>query len=229
MNTEWPDISVLIPTYNRAEIVHAAIVQFDRNALYPGKFVFYVGIDGDDDTKEKLEGSIYANEIVCLNGPRKTTGIGNLGANLNMLISSAKSDILFQMDDDHILVRKLDLAPHVYRLMSDPKSGWVRLMWIGGHKYTATLDGAYWVVDWNSPEVYITSNRPHLKRKDFHLYYGMYPEGLKLGQTEEEFSHQCIDVAKADGGVGPHVLIPLGVRTEDSWDHIGHSWQLQGE
>jgi len=229
MSIEWPDISVLIPTYNRADIVHTAVVQFMRNIVYPGKLIFYIGIDGDDNTREVLE-SITGANIVCLDGPRRQSGIGSLGANLNMLISSAKSDFLFQMDDDHILIRKMSLAQHVERLVSDqPRSGWIRLMWIGGHKYTATLDGAYWVVDWNSAEVYITSNRPHLKRKDFHSYYGMYPEGLKLGQTEEWFCHQCIDMAKADGSVGPHVLIPLGVRTEDSWDHIGHSWQLQGE
>lgn len=140
------------------------------------------------------------------------------------------------MDDDHWLVKELDITPHVKKLMEDETAGAIRLMGIGGHRYTATLDGLYWRIDWNSAEVYIASNRPHLKSiSRFHGAYGLYPEGKKLGLTEEMFCHICIDVAKTTlerRWPTVDVLIPLDVATESGWQHNEHhgavSWQARG-
>jgi hypothetical protein len=158
-----------------------------------------------------------------------------LGANLNMLLGKAcafKTDLVIQMDDDHILLKELDITPHVRKLLEDETAGAIRLMHVAGHKYRANLDGSYWRIDWESPEVYIASNRPHLKHVSrFHGIYGYYPEGLRLGLTEESFCHTCIDLHRQRterGMTSPDVLIPLDVQTESGWDHIGHSWQMEG-
>jgi len=159
--------------------------------------------------------------------PRK-----GLGANLNWLLQNCGTDYVIQMDDDHILLKELDITPHVRKLMEDETAGVVRLMHVAGHRYRANLEGSYWRIDWESPEVYIASNRPHLKHVSrFHGVYGYYPEGLKLGLTEESFCHTCIDLhrQRAERGMtSPDVLIPLDVQTESGWDHIGHSWQMEG-
>lgn len=163
-----------------------------------------------------------------------------LGGNLNRLLQRATDqgiDLVIQMDDDHWLVQPLDITQHVKKLMEDPSAGAIRLMGIGGHSYTATLGrDLYWRISWESAEVYIASNRPHLKSiSRFHGEYGFYPGGELLGVTEEKFCHQCIDTAKLrllQGFSTVDVLIPLDVATESGWQHNEHhgavSWQAKG-
>ena len=224
---EHPPIAVLIPTYNRAATVAAAVKGFRTHAAthYPGKVTFYVGCDGDDETPSVFTG--VDDVVVFDNG----TPLG-LGANLNMLISSTTEPVLFQMDDDHILKQEIDLTSHVHALYDNEKIGWIRLYGVGFHKYVAHLDGHYWIVRWDSPELYINSMRPHIKLRAWHAKYGMYPEGVRLGQTEEQFCHQCKNIGVKDvanWSSSMHVAIPLIGDTENSWDHVGSSWQAKGK
>jgi hypothetical protein len=50
---------------------------------------------------------------------------------------------MMQMDDDHILKAPLDLCPHVKELVEHDDAGWIRLMGIGNHSYTANLRQQY--------------------------------------------------------------------------------------
>ena len=208
-----PDIAVLIPTYNRPDVLAHTVQLLQRHLIYDGTIRYYIG--NDSDTPQDVP------HAVNLIGPRN-----GLGANLNMLLSFTSEAFILQMDDDHWLLKPLDLNPHVKKLHTDANAGWVRLMGIGAHKYIGRLDESYWRVSWESPELYIPSNRPHLKHRRFHQCYGLYPEGYKLGETEDNFCHQCKDHWRKHGG--PDVLVPLDVATESSWDHVGDSWQLRG-
>jgi hypothetical protein len=147
------------------------------------------------------------------------------------LIDIAPSDYLIQMDDDHHLIEPLNLTPHVEKLMKDERAGWVRLMGIAGHNYRLRMDmqpfAHYLIVDWDSPELYVTSNRPHIKKREFVKRYGLYPEGMKLGQTEESYCHQTKAAALKDANP-LRVLVPLDVHTESAWAHVGDSWQGKG-
>ncbi len=51
MTEKWPSIAILIPTYNRPEIVVKCIASLGSNLIYnyPGSIHFYVSIDGDVD------------------------------------------------------------------------------------------------------------------------------------------------------------------------------------
>jgi hypothetical protein len=158
---------------------------------------------------------------------------------LNSLMKEAQRqgiDYVITQDDDHWLCLPLDITKHVKKLMDDTTAGAIRLMGIGGHHYRANLDGLYWRLDWLGPELYICSNRPHLKSiSRFHGEYGFYPEGQKLGKTEEDFCHNCIDKATLNlvqGNSTVDVLVPLDVLTESSWQHNEHhgaiSWQAKG-
>jgi len=146
-----------------------------------------------------------------------------------MLIEAA-GDIMMQMDDDHHLHQDIDLKPHVKKLLEDEEASWIRLMGTAFHSFTATLRGKYWYIDWKSAgdySLYITSNRPHIKHRRFHDFFGKYPVNLSLGETEEAFCHQCRNTAAKLVGIDvkiaiPHVLIPL---IEYAWDHVGQSWQ----
>jgi hypothetical protein len=100
-------------------------------------------------------------------------------------------------------------------------------MHIGGHHYCACLENHFWRILWESYELYITSNRPHLKRRRFHEFFGYYPENLSLGMTEETFCHHCHEVAR-DRPNPLNVYIPLDLPTESGWQHVGQSWQEKG-
>lgn len=230
----WPGVSILIPTYNRTQIVADTVSRLAQMLVYPGALTFWLGVDNDKEDAAQVKSYVekFSGATVnALNGPRRTNKRinGYLGANLNMLLkASTKDNILMQMDDDHRLLRKLDICEHVEKLVTDATCGWIRLMGVGFHNYCGCLEGRYWRVKWDSAELYIPSNRPHIKHRRFHNHYGLYPEGLKLGETEERFCHQCKDIALSTK-TGPSVLVPLDVMTESSWDHIGTSFQMQGE
>lgn len=215
--SDWPVVSVLIPTYNRPVIVQTAVDRLRQNLQYAGELEIIVGNDGEP---------IAVQGAQLIDEPS-----GSLGANLNRLINAANGDLLFQMDDDHWLIEPLDLTPHVEKLMIDPCAGWIRLMGVAGHNYRLRMDmlpySKYLIVEWTSPETYITSNRPHLKKREFHTRYGFYGVGLKLGQTEESFCMQCRTVAVHDSQPF-YVMIPLDVHTESAWQHVGESWQQKG-
>lgn len=236
----------------------AILLQYPEEHLY-----FYIGNDGDDFDPRDIEpemavgsrrdyartGEFYASAgkdlmlncdhviIFPMTGQREP----GLGANLNFLINIArKKDIYYylQMDDDHHLLDRLPLHRHINYMIENILDGaaWVRLMGIGFHDYTARLHAHYWWVSWDSiggTALYIPSNRPHLKHWSFHEFYGLYPEGLKLGETEEHWCHQCRNKAHmhfeehGDYDGIPHVLVPLNPEpdSERGWAHVGDSWQ----
>lgn len=230
----WPDVFVGIPGYNRPDTVRITIAKLLINLRYKGKVTIVVSEDGD---YEKMAEAILKTELPqpeltsyhphrhdLYPGPGK-----GLGANLNHLLNiAAYADhkIIMLMDDDHWLEKPLDISPHVKQLMECPEAGWIRLYGIGHHNLVGDLNGRYWHIRWNSPDLYITSFRPHIKHVRFHEHFGNYPEGRSLAQTEEGFCHQCKDIASKKGG--PKVLVPL--LGDLDWSHgVGTtSWQLKG-
>lgn len=80
----------------------------------------------------------------------------------------------------------------------------------------------YCLIDQGSPSLYIYSHGPHLKRKSFHQFYGAYPEGLKLGPTEEAMAHQVKERMPL-AGAPPIGILPAWIA--NYWDDIGQSYQ----
>lgn len=243
----YPPVSVIIPTYNRPDTLARCLYGLETMVdAYKGPVSFWVGNDGNalvipNKTKIMEWGDrplIFdypewqsRNSITILEG-----STGSLGANLNRLLRATSDDIILQLDDDHHLQSSLDIAPHVERLMRDDGAGWIRL-WLpectcdGTHYYhfQATMKGGYWAIK-PEGELYGPSNRPHLKHRRFHEHFGYYPEGAKLGATEEGFCHAWQAKAQYEGG--PDVLIPVHLGSPYQWRHgeqVGaKSWQAEG-
>lgn len=217
------DITLILPTFNRPEIVKEAVYRFDQNVRYDlGDIHFLVGNDGDDF-------SFSYRNLRVIPGPKK-----GLGANLNRLITTAKTSLIFQMDDDHFLMQPLDLNDHAINLVTEPAFGWIRF-YLGEcirpeehYHFSAEAWGDYWrLLPYD--ELYLPSNRPHLKAKEFHSEgYGWYKEGLKLGETETEFCHRFIDEKRKHGDGLPDVFIPMYGLNKYMWAHVGESLQDRG-
>lgn len=218
----WPSLAILIVTYNRRETLLGTIEHLATHLDYQGERVVVIADDGSDDGTQEMAG----RGNVCYVRSNRS----GLGANTNAGLRAAfeHSPFVLQLQDDMHLLAHLDLHPHVEKLRDDETSGFIRLWGIGGHRYTATLEGNFWRVDWKSDELYIPSDRPHLKHKRFHDAVGFYPEGRLTAETEEAWCHQVRDKALASGV--PSVLVPQGIDTERSWEHMEwhNRWRDQG-
>lgn len=225
---DLPDITILIVTYNRLEILAATLIELNHHLRYAGTIRYLICDDSEDPTPvdELAVKQIFADRIRVVH----MAGRQGLGANVNNGLRNLETEIVLQTQDDYQPIKMLDLTPHVEKLLSDQAAGWIRLRCIGGHRFRAKLDGSYWRVDWNSEELYIVSDQPHLKKKAFHEAFGYYPEGLKVGETENEWCAKA--KAMAQGGAQYDMLIPINVDTENSWAHVANgpelSWKDRG-
>lgn len=225
----WPDVAVLIPTFNRAEIVSRTVELVASNLRYSGHIAIFVGCDGDDDTSERLAA------LPCAVLAKRA---GGLGANVNRLLKAAQRagcELFITMDDDHHLVQPLGLNRHVQKLMGDASAGRIHLLMeavndehYDAYQFTATLDkDHYWRVHWDSPEHFIMSFRPNLTHLRWWEVMGYLPEGLRTGETEWHYAAHC---KRAGASAGVNVLVPLCAYGFDHWQHNngGVSWNRSG-
>ena len=230
-------VTVIIPTFNRPEILEGAMNRIAFNLVYDGVVDIYIGNDGDYlPHMPDIHTRDSVVNVYVLDGPKR-----GLGANLNMLIRAANSSLILQMDDDHYLEKPLDINQFADYLIAQKNDiGWIRLF-LGTDKdlgnddpfynFSAKMLERYWYPLPGVDELYIASNRPHLKLKDFHSkWYGYYPEGVTLGETETVFCHQYVNKHIELNGASsrPWVVIPVAAPSFDTWAHVGDSWQKQG-
>jgi glycosyltransferase involved in cell wall biosynthesis len=231
------EVTVIIPTYNRPEILRQTIRNLLTHLKFDGYIKVLVGNDSDREHTIVYSGrglELMPREVEIIPGPRQ-----GLGANLNMLLTMAETPVVLQMDDDHWLVELLDIT-HYYDDLVRPgsRNGWIRLFLgeekdfygnqVGYYKFDASNLGPYWYLKPRIRELYIPSNRPHLKRRDFHVMYGKYKEGVRLGNTEEAFCHQFEDKFMKLGPDKQWVTIPMFGLQVNQWKHVGDSWQKEG-
>jgi glycosyltransferase involved in cell wall biosynthesis len=217
----WPVVSIVVVTYQRAEVLRGTLDRLRQHLAYSGALRYVVADDGSTDSTHQMLEAMDIEPVV--------TNRGGLGANTNAGLRRAfeQTEYVFQLQDDMHLLTTLDLDRHVQQLQQDRMAGFIRLWGVAGHRYTARLDGQYWRISWESPELYIPSDRPHLKHKQFHDTYGFYPEGRATGDTEEAFCHQCRTLWMQHGG--PDVLIPHAEDVERNFQHMceGSRWRDQ--
>lgn len=220
----WPDVAVLIPTFNRAQIVKRTVELLRANVRYSGALHYYVGVDGTDTTPDALSESV----VTLLTPPT-----GSLGANLNRLIKAAQSDYLLALDDDHWLMNPIKLDEHVAILRDDITAGWIHLLVdaVGdeandGYCFDAQLEFKHWRLRYNPADDWPCSFRAHLSHKRFHVAVGPFSEGLPSGQCEWEFNQRAKQLGIA--GKLPSVLVPLCAYGFGYWAHVGDSWNRKG-
>jgi glycosyltransferase involved in cell wall biosynthesis len=222
---EWPALAFNIVTYQRRDTLYETVRRLHEHVAYAGPMHYIIADDGSDDGTQAMAAMMFPHARV-VQSQRAGLG-GNTNAGLRVAFSVA--DVCMQLQDDMYLLSTLDLHAHVERLLTDTTCGFIRLWGVAGHHYDAKLEGSYWRVMWNSDELYIPSDRPHIKHRRFHEHFGYYPEGLATGHTEEAWCHQCKSRAGLDGRQ-LDVFVPHAQDTEKNFEHMawGQRWRDQG-
>ena len=220
----FPDISVLIVTYNRPQEIRETLRALREHLRYSGIVHWHVCDDGSPaGYLDNLKADFPALALCTTVTPRR-----GWGANVNTGLKSIPEHFTFLCEDDYVAQRPLDLNQGVALLASNTKLGLVRYDGLAGHDLMLHVEecktgmGAltYLRLLGESKALNLYSNRPHLKHLRFHQQYGEYPMGKPLGITEESYAHKVKDRY----GSGPGIAcLPDGVAL--AFKHIGKSYQ----
>ncbi len=250
---DWPEVTIVICTYNRPKDIRKTIDSLLGNLNYPRPNLLWR--IADDGT-----GGDYCDEVCKYIVDRRpgsdvsytVTNRMGWGSNVNKTLIHVDTDYVYFTEDDYVLLRPLDLRPYVAAMEVDRRIGLVRFG-IAGHSFTcglSELDISEWLPEyqengsnrgytglgkinmWYIDRIssrgpfsnYQYSNRPHLKHKRFHETYRLYPEGLPLGETEEAMNRQMME----DMRLQPYITCPANW-TLWHYDHIGVSRQGTGD
>lgn len=236
---DWPTVSILIVTYDRPDEIRRTIYALLKNLKYPrDKLLWHLA----DDSSPGHYLNEVKSEFKYLNFSNTVTDRKGWGANVNkaLIYCQEKSDYVFNVEDDYVSLSTVDLERGVSLLMSKEDKhrpeqaskrepiGLVRYDGIAAHwlkldlRESDTEIGSvhYMRILPGSVHLNCYSNRPHLKHRRFHDFYGMYPEGIKLGECETAFAHRVRQKMKD----GPWLCV-LEDGITKAFEHIGKSRQ----
>jgi glycosyltransferase involved in cell wall biosynthesis len=244
MLTDFPDVDLILITYNRYDIILKTITALEENLLYPREHLRY--LIADDCTPGDYQQRLADTEVFKrLYNYEFVPGNKNLGwgGNANRVLDYSTAPYQFQIEDDYILKKPLDLQAAVACMQVKPEIGMMRFRGTAGdhivfHQMEADISSimpdyqegvglpgklTYLLFDSGSPGLYIYSHGAHLKRANFHEFYGKYPEGLKLGHTEESYAHMVKDYMRSNPYAPVIAIQPAWIAM--FFDHIGISFQ----
>jgi glycosyltransferase involved in cell wall biosynthesis len=203
---EWPEVTVLVCTYEREYELARTLETLMERLSYPNLRWLLCDDASPSNFALKIAYQLLPISATSVVHTQKTSG---WGANVNNGLRSVKTDYVFFTEDDKYLHRHLDLRVGIALMEVRPDIGMVRYKGTAGTELLYLQQEAD-IVNWlpgfhegpnsvvgklnylelgDGPTLYVYSNGPHLKHRRFHEAYGMYPEGLKLGQTEEAYAH----------------------------------------
>jgi len=243
---EWPLVTIQVITYDRFTTLVKTLTALHRRIKYPADKLCYLVCD-DATPDPTFAGRLQTTKLwqklpnAQLHSRDRR---GGWGRNVNRGMTYVDGPYIFFTEDDYIPKRDIDLYRAVAVMEQTPSLGMLRFRGTGAHVLIyhgmeVDISGwlpdyregwgyvngkaSYLLIDGGSPGFYIYSNGPHLKRQAFHQFYGDYPEGRLLGETEESYAHMVRDRMGEPGaptiGILPDYLIM-------QFDHIGKSYQL---
>lgn len=187
-------LSVVVVTYNRAELL-AATLASAKNAV--SSLPASVGVEflvADDCSDEP-----HRSTIASLDGVRvvRTSVNSGLGANVNNALAAARGRFVLQLQDDWVWDDgSLTLGACMEFMEDNPDVGVLQLTGTFGDvgSEVRTFRGVDYRVFRNDRAPWIRdcrvrpySDQPHLKRREFVEEVGAYREGCSMCECENEF------------------------------------------
>lgn len=241
-----PEITILVCTYDRQEDITRTVEALQDLVYYPRDLIQLIIADDSSPkgviaTLKRRKAFKFWNTAFVV-----TAQNSGWGANVNNAQAKVKTKYTFFIEDDYVLTTPLDLEVGVALMEEKRNIGMLRYRGTAGDKgiiyHQREADISQWCPDYQdgvglpgrltwlalgggSPSLYLYSHGAHLKRGTFHNFYGPYPEGKKLGATEESYAHTVKDKMRADPNHAPIIAI-LPKWIPQQFDHIGQSRQL---
>ena len=224
MSITWPDVAVMIVTYDRPGEIRRVIKALEKHLRYEGKLVWYLADDGSPDGYVGCIQRDFAN----LGFRATVTKRLGWGANVNRCMQKISENYIFLCEDDYVALYPLDINKGVALLNSKANIGLVRYDGLAGHRLNLAIEEVKTrlgmlqyleILKEDSRGLNVYSNRPHLKHVKFHRAYSNYSMNKTLGETESAFAHRVKDIL-----TGPKLVI-LENGIVRAFDHIGKSRQ----
>jgi glycosyltransferase involved in cell wall biosynthesis len=240
---EFPPVTILIVTFNRLGLLKKTVEALVDNIDYPQDKLYWLLADDCSEpgyTDKIKKWPIWKGKNLAFSVTETNKG---WGANVNQALDAVQTDFVFQIEDDYILSKKLDLKEGIALLLADEKVGYIRYRGHSGkgdmwylqdeanvapfypeYKQAENYPGVvqYLLLNCGSPSVYIYTHGAHLKHKKFHAFYGKYFEHLKLGLCEERYAIKVKEMMPEKGAPRLVILvdwIPMW------FIHTGESYQ----
>lgn len=251
--TTWPHVAIGVITYSRPREIRLTLSALAQHVRYPGRVTVVIADDCTPgsyliDLHQWWMQSSSPNVLDWGFRPISTERNGGWGRNANHLLKyvfdEIKASYLFFIEDDYVLTRPLDLASGIALMQQEPGLGMLRYRatagtpvryqqhetdirgWLPDYReYRAYVNGKLTWLELlpGSPTLWLYSNGPHLKSRVFHEIYGAYPEGLKLGETEEYFAHMVKEKINSHPNTPKIGVLPEWIYMH--FDHVGVSFQ----
>ncbi len=211
-------IVIILQTYKRTDCALRTIAAAKAYLRYGGDLLWYVADDGS--RPEHYEAVLAAVGTVW--GAHSVRR--GYGANCNAAWAAAnqRSALTLWLEDDWELRQPLDLYPYACLLMETSEIGMVRLgclnLDVRGRTW-AHGGLVYWKLD-KEPHLEGTpvfTGHPSLRHRRYPEAYGLYPEGLKPGETELAYAWQY-RIGHPDA---PGIVWPADYPVMGYWGHIG--------
>lgn len=238
-DSKFPDVTVIVLTYKRAELVQQCISTLRERLQYPDDKLRYMVADDCSGVADELKRKRDMKGVQFISTPEN----GGFGRNYNNAMTSLETDLYFFIESDYMLMKELDLRAGVGLLETRRNIAYLRYRGTAGahtvfHQFETDitdyypeyregvgLEGklTYLQLDSGSPTAYLFTNGCHLARKSNMIFYAPYPVGGTLGHQEEAMCFQVKDRMKLEGAPALAVL--------PNWchmwfDHIAPTYQL---
>ncbi len=249
---EWPEVTIVICTYDRPREIRLTIDSLVKNIAYPkDKLRFHIADDGTAGHYIYDVADYWTSKMAGVPVGYTRTERKGWGANVNAALKSVQTEYVYFTEDDYVLLKKLELGAYIAMTEEAHSIGLCRFG-LAGHGVTCHLnevDIRRWMPEYQENEsnsgyagqgkvntfvidknfstgpfsFYLYSNRPHLVHRRFHETYGYYVEGQTLANTEHAMNHQF-----RQGPENPYIVCPASWVTW-AYDHIGVSRQGTSE
>ena len=246
---DWPRVDIIIITFDRIDEITTTIHALVDNLVYPAdKLRILIADDfSPNNYLDKLyKGPLRHAQLQDIKVDHVPAD-GNVGwgGNANRALKFSDAPYVFFTEDDRPLKQRFDLYSAMALMEVKQEIGMLRIAgttglpyiyhqceadvtdWLPEYREGMGLPGrmAYCLLGSGSPTLWLYSNQPSIRRRSFHdKFYGYYPEGLKLGATEESYCHTVLDLMRANINSYPAIAV------QPDWivprfDHIGKSYQ----